>query len=60
MRWVHKPTVDFPSQVEGQQERSGKVGLEEGFRIEGGAPYREQSDVELGYESADVDEEAEV
>lgn len=60
MRWVHKPTVDFPSQVESQQERSGKVGLEEGFRVEGGAPYREQSDVELGYESADVDEEAEV
>ncbi len=51
--------VDLPSQIQGNDNRGGQVGLEKGFRVRA-RTQREQGGVERGDDGDEVEEDAEV
>ncbi len=55
-----EPAVHLPDRVESDKERTGKVELEEGGRIQVGTTDWVQRDVELSHEGKHVDEQAQI
>lgn len=60
MRWIREPAVDLPAQIQGDQEWTGQVELEEKLCAEIRPTNRIQSNVELRDEADDVDKQANV
>lgn len=60
IRGSDKPTVYLPAEVQEDEQRSSKVQLEESGGIQIGASNRIQRDIELGDQSENANQQAEI